>query len=140
MTVYSRATTLATLTWRPWRPIRNRFSAVKPGHVWTDLQLYLKFDLHRSAHGARIATEGFSGLRLAGLLMFGRADAIRDAFPHYMVDYQERPEPKAEPRWIDRIVPDGMWSGNVYDFWPQGLSPIDRKSEGLPFSTSGGAA
>lgn len=94
---------------------RNRFSAVKPGHVWTDLPLP-EFLTQIGAWGKN-REEGFTGLRLAGLLMFGRADAIRDAFPHYMVDYQERPEPKAEPRWIDRIVPDGMWSGNVYDFF-----------------------
>jgi predicted HTH transcriptional regulator len=61
--------------------------------------------------------EGYSGLRLAGLLMFGRAEVIRDALPHYMVDYQERAEAKTERRWIDRLVPDGSWSGNVYDFF-----------------------
>jgi ATP-dependent DNA helicase RecG len=60
---------------------------------------------------------GVTGLRLAGLLMFGRAEVISDALPHYMVDYQERSEPKAERRWIDRLVPDGTWSGNVYDFF-----------------------
>ena len=49
--------------------------------------------------------------------MFGRAEVIRDALPHYMVDYQERAEAKTERRWIDRLVPDGSWSGNVYDFF-----------------------
>jgi hypothetical protein len=49
--------------------------------------------------------------------MFGRAEVIRDALPHYMVDYQERPEAKAEKRWVDRLVPDGSWSGNIYDFF-----------------------
>jgi ATP-dependent DNA helicase RecG len=34
-----------------------------------------------------------------------------------MVDFQERPEAKTEKRWIDRLVPDGSWSGNVYDFF-----------------------
>lgn len=94
---------------------RNRFSAVKPGHVWTDLPLP-EF-LERIGAWGKNREEGFSGLRLAGLLMFGRAEVIRDELPHYMVDYQERPEPKAEPRWIDRVVPDGTWSGNVYDFF-----------------------
>jgi hypothetical protein len=49
--------------------------------------------------------------------MFGRAEVIRDALPNYMVDYQERPEPKTEKRWIDRLIPDGAWSGNIYDFF-----------------------
>lgn len=94
---------------------RNRFAAVKPGHVWTDLPMP-EFLESIGAWGKN-REEGSSGLRLAGLLMFGRAEMISDALPHYMVDYQERPEPKAEKRWIDRLVPDGSWSGNVYDFF-----------------------
>lgn len=94
---------------------RNRFAAVRPGHVWSDLPV-AEF-LERIGAWGKNREEGYSGLRLAGLLMFGRAEVIRDELPHYMVDYQERAEPKAEKRWIDRLVPDGSWSGNVYDFF-----------------------
>ena len=94
---------------------RNRFAAVKPGHVWSDLPLP-EF-LERIGAFGKDREEGINGLRLAGLLMFGRAEVICDALPHYMVDYQERAEAKAERRWIDRLVPDGSWSGNVYDFF-----------------------
>ena len=94
---------------------RNRFAAVKPGHVWSDLPL--PDFLERIGAWGKDREAGVSGLRLAGLLMFGRAEVICDALPHYMVDYQERPQAKAERRWIDRLVPDGSWSGNVYDFF-----------------------
>ena len=94
---------------------RNRFAAVKPGHVWSDLPLP-EF-LERIGAFGKDREVGSTGLRLAGLLMFGRAEVICDAWPHYMVDYQERPEAKAEKRWVDRLVPDGTWSGNVYDFF-----------------------
>lgn len=94
---------------------RNRFAASKPGHVWTDLPVP-EF-LERIGAFGKNRDEGTSGLRLAGLLMFGRAEVIRDALPHYMVDYQERPQAKTEKRWVDRLVPDGTWSGNVYDFF-----------------------
>ena len=94
---------------------RYRFSAVKPGHVWADLPVP-EF-LERIGAVGKNREEGYSGIRLAGLLMFGRAEVIRDALPHYMVDYQERPEAKAEKRWVDRLVPDGSWSGNIYDFF-----------------------
>ena len=94
---------------------RNRFAAVRPGHVWTDLPLP-EF-LERVGAWGKNRDEGYLGLRLAGLLMFGRAEVIRDALPHYMVDFQERSEARAEKRWIDRLVPDGSWSGNVYDFF-----------------------
>lgn len=94
---------------------RNRFAAVRPGHVWSDLPLP-DFLESVGAFGKN-REQGFSGVRLAGLLMFGRAEVIRDALPHYMVDYQERPEAKTERRWVDRLVPDGSWSGNLYDFF-----------------------
>ncbi|MBS0468867.1 MAG: putative DNA binding domain-containing protein [Proteobacteria bacterium] len=94
---------------------RNRFAAVKPGHVWADLPVP-EF-LERIGAWGKNRDEGVTGLRLAGLLMFGRAEVIRDALPHYMVDFQERPEERTERRWIDRLVPDGSWSGNLYDFF-----------------------
>ena len=94
---------------------RNRFAAVKPGHVWSDLPV--PAFLERIGAFGRNREEDYEGLRIAGLLMFGRAEVIRDVLPHYMVDYQERPEAKTENRWVDRLVPDGTWSGNLYDFF-----------------------
>lgn len=60
---------------------------------------------------------GIEGLTVAGLLMFGLAENIRDEFPNYHLDYQERPRPQAEQRWVDRITLDGTWSGNLFDFY-----------------------
>ncbi len=94
---------------------RNRFASVRPGHVWTELPVP-EF-LERIGAWGKNREEGYEGLRVAGLLMFGRAEVIRDALPHYMVDFQERPEARTERRWIDRLVPDGTWSGNLYDFF-----------------------
>jgi ATP-dependent DNA helicase RecG len=94
---------------------RNRFAAVKPGHVWADLSI--PDFLERIGAFGKSREDDNSGLRIAGLLMFGRAEVVRDALPNYMVDYQERSEAKAEKRWIDRLIPDGSWSGNVYDFF-----------------------
>ncbi len=56
--------------------------------------------------------------------MFGRYTAIMEAFPYYMVDYQERPEAKADGRWVDRIVPDGTWSGNLFDFYQRVIQKL----------------
>lgn len=49
--------------------------------------------------------------------MFGNWAAIQDAVPHYFVDYQERPEAKTELRWVDRLCPDGSWTGNLFEFY-----------------------
>ena len=114
---------------------RNRFAAVRPGHVWSDLAVP-QF-LERIGAFGRNREEGTTGLRLAGLLMFGRAEVIRDALPHYMVDYQERPEPRTQRRWVDRLVPDGSWSGNLYDFFRQVYQKLTVGLK-VPFQLQGG--
>jgi predicted HTH transcriptional regulator len=60
---------------------------------------------------------GKEALTAGGLLMFGKMVSLRDAFPNYMLDYQERTASGSEPRWVDRLTPDGTWSGNVFDFY-----------------------
>ncbi|MBF0118142.1 MAG: putative DNA binding domain-containing protein [Desulfobacterales bacterium] len=101
---------------------RNRFASLKPESPWLDLSLE-DFLLRIGVMG-KDRVSGKSGLRVAGLLMFGRYDTIKEVFPHYMVDYQERPEPKKEVRWIDRITPDGTWSGNLYDFFQKTMRKL----------------
>jgi len=65
-----------------------------------------------------ISVPVLSGLTLAGLLLFGKWPAIQEGVPFYFVDYQEQPEDKAsQTRWLDRVVPDGTWSGNLFDFY-----------------------
>jgi len=51
--------------------------------------------------------------------MFGHWPAIHECVSNYFVDYQEQqPEDKtSETRWLDRVVPDGTWSGNLFDFF-----------------------
>ena len=94
---------------------RNLFSAAKPGHPWLDLS---PFELVKKLRGWRRDRDtGEEGITLAGLLMFGQWEAIQEGVPHYVVDYQERPEARAERRWVDRIFPDGSWSGNLFDFY-----------------------
>jgi ATP-dependent DNA helicase RecG len=73
--------------------------------------------LRRIGAMRRDRESGIEGLTVAGLLMFGLAENIRDEFPNYHLDYQERPRPMAEQRWVDRITLDGTWSGNLFDFY-----------------------
>lgn len=94
---------------------RNLLSAHNSEHPYVSLDL---FDLFKMIGGWRIDREtGEEGLTLAGVLMFGNWSSIRDAAPNYFVDYQERPEARTEARWIDRVVPDGTWTGNLFDFY-----------------------
>lgn len=80
---------------------------------------------------------GVEGLTLAGLLMFGRLNAIYEAVPNYILDYQERDAPKAERRWIDRVTTDGSWSGNLFDFYTKVFSKLTSELK-VPFRNEGG--
>lgn len=94
---------------------RKMLKNIKSNHPFLELN---HFDFLKKIGGYRRDREtGEEGLTLAGLLMFGKWESIQEAVPYYFVDYQERPEPKTELRWVDRVVPDGTWSGNVFDFY-----------------------
>jgi ATP-dependent DNA helicase RecG len=95
---------------------RNIFRADKPDHPW--LTLDDEGFLRMLGGWREDRTTGVAGLTVAGLLMFGVWPSISEALPHYFLDYQERPSDQdSDARWLDRIVPDGTWSGNVFDFY-----------------------
>ncbi len=97
------------------RIYRQMLSDRKPDHPALEHQ-GIEF-LRQIGGWRRDRATGIEGLTLAGLLMFGRWLSIQEAVPHYFLDYQERPQAKTELRWVDRLVPDGTWSGNLFDFY-----------------------
>lgn len=97
------------------RIYRQMLSDIKPGHPALEHQ-GIEF-LRQIGGWRKDRANGVEGLTLAGLLMFGRWLSIQESVPHYFVDYQERPYAKTELRWVDRLVPDGTWSGNLFDFY-----------------------
>lgn len=97
------------------RTYRQVFTNRQPDHPWNALEM--RPFLQRIGAWRTNRETGEQGLTAAGLLMFGYHTTIQEAFPYYMLDYQERPEAKAEKRWVDRITLDGTWSGNLYDFY-----------------------
>lgn len=93
---------------------RNMFSAVRPTHAWLALDTFEFLKMQRC--WLRDRHTGKEGLTVAGLLMFGKWNSIQDAMPSYFVEYQEKSDAD-QVRWIDRVVPDGTWSGNIFDFY-----------------------
>lgn len=107
---------LADLALDSLRAYRNHFASLKPDHPWTALD-ELDF-LRVNGCWRKDRDSGEEGFTLAGLLMFGQGQAVLEAAPLLFLDYQELPAfDDGETRWIDRIVPDGTWSGNLYDFY-----------------------
>lgn len=97
------------------RIYRQMLRDEKPGHPFLEQD---DFEFLKSLRGWRRDRQtGDAGLTLGGLLMFGKWSAIQDAVPHYFLDYQERPEARTELRWVDRLVPDGTWTGNLFEFY-----------------------
>lgn len=98
------------------RQYRNRFVS-RGAHVWQgedDPGLLRKLGGWR-----RDRRSGQEGLTVAGLLMFGREEAIRDpaAIPGFQLDYRERFGEDPEVRWTDRLHLDGSWEGNLFQFY-----------------------
>ncbi|NCO36165.1 MAG: hypothetical protein AUJ92_04135 [Armatimonadetes bacterium CG2_30_59_28] len=99
------------------RQYRNRFSARAPNHAWLteDEQGFLgKLGAWRKDRVTLV-----EGLTVAGLLMFGRDEAIRDpaAMPEFHLDYRERLSEEPAVRWTDRLTSDGTWVCNLFQFY-----------------------
>lgn len=117
------------------RIYRQMLKDEKPGHPFLEQE---DFEFLQSLRGWRRDRQtGETGLTLAGLLMFGKWTAIQEGAPHYFLDYQERPEPKAELRWVDRLVPDGSWTGNLFEFYRRVYRKLTADLK-VPFSLKDG--
>jgi ATP-dependent DNA helicase RecG len=98
------------------RQFRTVFGA-RIQHVWqTEDDRGL---LEKLGGWRRDRASGREGLTLAGLLMFGREQAIRDpaAVPGFQLDYRERFSDDPAIRWTDRLTLDGTWEGNLFQFY-----------------------
>lgn len=114
---------------------RQRFRAAKGEHAW--LSLEDQELLERLGGWRRDRATGAEGVTLAGLLMFGKDQAIRDpeAAPAYFVDYREKLDPAT--RWSDRVYPDGTWEANLFQFY-QRVWPKLSAGLPVPFHLEGG--
>jgi len=99
------------------KQFRNRFSARTPAHPW--LALDEQGLLEKLGGWRRDRNTGSNGLTVAGLLMFGKDEVIRDpaALPQYHIDYREHLTDDLRVRWTDRLTIDGTWVGNVFQFY-----------------------
>ena len=73
---------------------------------------------------------GDEGLTVAGLLMFGKEEAIKDPSAGIMfnLDYRDRRSDDPKVRWVDRVWQDGTWNANLFQFF---FRVYPRLTEGL---------
>ncbi len=92
-----------------------------------DIGLLKKLGAYRVDRKTR--KEGFT---VAGMLMFGKTEAITDeeCTPFFFPDYRElSANPSEQERWVDRVCPDGLWEANVFQFYRRTVAKLQ---EGLP--------
>ncbi len=109
---------------------RNRFASRDPDHPWLsedDAGLLAKLGALR-----RDRATGAEGATVAGLLMFGTFIALREALPSYHVDYRERLSSDPAVRWTDRVVPDGTWESNLFQFYQRVVQRLSADLK-IPF-------
>lgn len=106
------------------RQFRQLFLTSRPAHPWhvlDDLTLLKKV----GAYG-KDRKKNIEGLTLAGLLMFGKEDSIKEqeALPDYFPDFREKLSSDKNIRWTDRIYPDGTFECNLLQFYLKVLPKI----------------
>jgi predicted HTH transcriptional regulator len=111
------------------KQFRQLFLTSRPAHPWhilDDLTLLQKV----GAYG-RDRKKNVEGLTLAGLLMFGKEDSIKEqeALPDYFPDFREKLSSDKNIRWTDRIYPDGTFECNLLQFY---LKVLPKISSTLP--------
>ncbi len=112
------------------RQFRQLFISSKPDHPWhalDDMELFKKIGAFRIDRKTKQ-----EGITLAGLLMFGKAESIKDQdqLPDFFPDFRERLSTEPKIRWTDRIYPDGTWENNLLQFylkvWPKLSSTLPK--------------
>ena len=111
------------------RQYRQLFNISKPDHVWStlnDLNFLKQLGAYR-----RDRISGEEGFTVAGILMFGKTDAITDdeCLPNFFPDYRNETSINGTERWLDRIYPDGTWEANLFQFY---LRTLPRLQSFLP--------
>lgn len=117
------------------RKYRQIFEIRNDGHVWNSLED--KSFLEKLGGYRRDRRTGVEGLTLAGLLMFGTGQAIRERFDNVLMDYRNKSQVTADIRWNDRITYDGTWENNLFNFFTK-VTPKLMEDLKKPFKLEGG--
>jgi ATP-dependent DNA helicase RecG len=122
--------TIEDLDLQSLRQYRQRLASHRPTHPWLSEE---DGGLLAKLGGWKLCRETKrKGLTVAGMLMFGREEILREALPQYSVDFREKLSEDLEIRWTDRIIPDGTWPGNLFQFYVRVVQKLSADLK-LPF-------
>ena len=109
---------------------RQRLASHKPTHPWLsedDQGLLIKLGGWKFCRDT-----GAQGVTIAGLLMFGLEESLREVLPQYHVDFREKLSSNPEIRLTDRLTLDGTWSGNLFQFYVRVIQKLSADLK-VPF-------
>ena len=113
---------------------RKHLASLKPDHPY-NAEENTEF-LRKIGGWRKDRSSADEGLTMAGLLMFGKDESISEGISNYFVDYRELPTGGGTTQWVDRLTPDGTWSGNLYDFYRRVIQRLFRDLK-VPFHLEG---
>lgn len=116
------------------RKYRQIFEIRNDGHVWNSLDD--KTFLEKLGGYRKDRKTGVEGLTLAGMMMFGTGQAIREKFDNVFMDYRNESEITIDIRWNDRITYDGTWENNLFNFFTK-VTPKLTEDLKKPFKLEG---
>ena len=108
---------------------RTRFSEYNTDHAFSSYSIE---DFLVSIGAASIDREGDLNIRptIAGLLLLGKYQSIRDLLPYYHVEYIDKRFEFSVERWNDRLIYDGTWGeGNLYNFFFETINKMRNTLE-----------
>lgn len=116
------------------RKYRQVFEIRNAGYVWNPLDD--KSFLEELGGYRKDRKTGVEGLTLAGLMMFGTGQAIREKFSNIFMDYRNETEVTVDVRWSDRITYDETWENNLFNFFSK-VTPKLTEDLPKPFKLEG---
>jgi len=119
--------TLDDLDTKSIQEYRQFFASHKPTHQWLS-ESDIGF-LGKLGGWKKDRNSGLEGITVAGVLMFGKDESIREAIPQYHVDYREK---DPDMRWKDRVTIDGTWNANLFQFYLKVMGRLSQDLK-LPF-------
>lgn len=98
------------------RNFRDKFKLIKPEHPFnnmSDEQFLIKINALRKSR-----TTNKIEPTVAGLLVFGNHNSLKEYMPHYNVEYINKTKHNKNNSFVDRLIYDGMWGeDNLYNFF-----------------------
>ena len=118
-----------------FRRYRQIFEIRNEDHVWNSLDD--KSFMEKLGGYRKDRRTGIEGITLAGLMMFGTGQAIREKFDNIFMDYRNESQVTEDIRWNDRITYDGTWENNLFNFFTK-VTPKLTEDLKKPFKLEGG--